>query len=329
MVKILNQYHRIKKYLKHVNGITESFQFQKENNLGKSIHHYNWWPDDSHSRWLSDFINNRGIMKNPSKTLALCSVFDEIEILEQVDTDFRVFFSGENLHNPRHAQYADYMLSRKKPFDIALGFDYFEHKKYLRFPLWLTYMFAPNATENEIRNRCNELRYPRIDKKLKFASLIARYDWNGIRGEMAELLKTIEKVDCPSALLHNDDTLHSQFNDDKTAYLMQYKFNICPENTNSYGYVTEKIFEAISSGCIPIYWGSYNKPELDILNQDAILFWDKDGENDDLIMFISEMYNNESRYVEFASQPRLIDNAEDKILQYFSELENKLKSVIC
>ena len=125
--------------------------------------------------FFTDSIKAGRMDSNPF--LIVDVVNDDLSILEHVDTNIRIFFSGENLHNPRHAQYADYMLSGKKPFDLALGFDYFEHENYLRFPLWLTYMFAPNATEEDIYKRCEELRFPKIDNKTRFASLIARYDW--------------------------------------------------------------------------------------------------------------------------------------------------------
>ncbi|KAF0997797.1 Alpha-(1,3)-fucosyltransferase, partial [Helicobacter pylori SS1] len=42
----------------------------------------------------------------------------------------------------------------------------------------------------------------------------------------------------------------------KSEFLSQYKFNLCFENTQGYGYVTEKIIDAYFSHTIPIYWGS-------------------------------------------------------------------------
>jgi hypothetical protein len=189
-------------------------------------------------------------------------------------------------------------------------------------------MFAPNATEEDIRKRCNELRFPKTDNKTKFASLIARYDWNGIRTEIAESIKNIGNIDCPSALMHNDDTLKNQFEDDKTAYLMQYKFNICPENTNAYGYVTEKLFEAISAGCIPIYWGNYNMPEDKILNKDAILFWEKEGNNIKLLETIKLLITSETAYQDYVNQPRLLEGAEDIIIEYFNNLESRIRKLV-
>lgn len=41
--------------------------------------------------------------------------------------------------------------------------------------------------------------------------------------------------------------------------LKNYKFIFCYENMkDQYGYITEKIFEAFVSGCVPIYWGASN-----------------------------------------------------------------------
>jgi hypothetical protein len=44
--------------------------------------------------------------------------------------------------------------------------------------------------------------------------------------------------------------------DDKMATLRNYKFAICFENTIFGGYFTEKIFDAMFSGCLPVYWGA-------------------------------------------------------------------------
>lgn len=44
--------------------------------------------------------------------------------------------------------------------------------------------------------------------------------------------------------------------DDKYKTIAQYKFNFCPENSRFEGYVTEKIFDAMACGNIPIYLGA-------------------------------------------------------------------------
>ncbi len=45
----------------------------------------------------------------------------------------------------------------------------------------------------------------------------------------------------------------------KLDYLRYYRFAICYENlAKTHGYITEKIFDCFSAGCVPIYWGADN-----------------------------------------------------------------------
>ena len=41
--------------------------------------------------------------------------------------------------------------------------------------------------------------------------------------------------------------------DDKCSLLSRFNINLCLENSISYGYVTEKLFDSFLSGCLPIY----------------------------------------------------------------------------
>jgi len=43
----------------------------------------------------------------------------------------------------------------------------------------------------------------------------------------------------------------------KKEMLKQYKFSICYENAKDIpGYITEKIFDSLFAGCVPVYWGA-------------------------------------------------------------------------
>jgi len=113
--------------------------------------------------------------------------------------------------------------------------------------------------------------------------------------------------------MHNDNSLVNSFADDKIAYLKQYRFNICPENSNAAGYTTEKLFESINCGCIPIYHGSFGAPEPEVVNPKAVLIWNDKNNNSSLISQVKELEENRKLYMEFASQPRLADTAEEWI----------------
>jgi hypothetical protein len=143
---------------------------------------------------------------------------------------------------------------------------------YIRFPSWLFSFFNPFDSKNIIMNKLQSFK--KKYKKSKFCALIADHDDTGIRTPLYELLSKIAPVDCPGKLFYNDNSLKELFIDDKARYLQQYKFNICPEDSVSPGYVTEKIFQALYSGCIPIYTGWNKDPEPDIINTNIILWYD-------------------------------------------------------
>ena len=171
------------------------------------------------------------------------------------------------------------------------------------------------------------MRYPQIVQKQCFAALIARYDWRGTRSSIVHDISSVAGVSCPSAVLHNDDTLVTQFKNNKVEYLKQFIFNICPENTNNIGYVTEKPFEAISAGCIPIYWGSFNQPEPQVLNHDAMILWNMFGDNAANLKQVEDLYTHPQLMLEFLHQPRLVENAEDYVIETIHQLENRLRSL--
>ncbi|HPH96715.1 MAG TPA: glycosyltransferase family 10 [Anaerolineaceae bacterium] len=49
----------------------------------------------------------------------------------------------------------------------------------------------------------------------------------------------------------------------KTETLARYRFAICYENTFAYpGYITEKLFDCLKAGCVPVYWGAPNVTDV-------------------------------------------------------------------
>lgn len=300
----------------------KSYKRQYFQNKERNVRFYNWWNEPYEQLWLYRFVRHRNLVPD-DKVLNFISVFGKKEVVNHITDGPIVFFTGENVHAQEHSAYADYLISDKKA-GLALGFDWIEEKHYLRFPLWIPFLFDPTADEEALRKRCEELRLPHFGERQKFAALVARYDWNGTRSQIYNALKHISSISCPSSVKHNDDDLKTLFGDDKKQYLKQFCFNICPENSNSYGYVTEKAFEAIDAGCIPIYWGSYDMPELGVLNQDAIIHWNMCGDNTKSVGLVEDLYSHPNRLLEFASQPRLVSDAEDHICGMVDKLSEKL-----
>ncbi len=323
---MIQELRHIFQYGREVYVASKSYKKQFAENRDRNIRFYNWWDEPYEQLWLYRFVKHRNIVP-ADKVLNFVSVFGKKGVAKLITDGPIVFFSGENLRSIDSCEYTDYLLSHNTA-KLALGFDMFEDARYLRFPLWIPFLFFPEADEKAIRTRCAEMRYPMIGERNKFAALVARFDWNGTRSQMYDAIKHIAPIGCPSLVHHNDDELKTKYNDNKIEYLRQFAFNICPENSNSFGYVTEKVFEAIAAGCIPIYWGSYNMPEPDILNQDAIIKWNMNGDNSANIALIEDLYAHPDRLHEFMAQPRLKPEAEEKIIHTIQQLEQGLRNIV-
>lgn len=311
------------KHREHREEVAKAKQIQSEG----QVHLYNFWGITAEDFWLYRFVQAHNLLATTKKTIGFWSVFGDRRLVDDVADDINVFYSGENVHLEMHIQYADYMLSNPK-IHLALGFDCFEHQKYQRLPLWIMYAFGDCYTFEDVCKRCDELRYPKIDDKKKWVSAVSSWDPSGIRAQIADVVGEVKKIDYPGKWRHNDDTLKNEFADDKIAYLKQYIFNICPENSNSYGYVTEKLFEAITAGCIPIYWGSYNDPELGIINKDVVLFYNEKDGGRALKKKMEQLIKDESYLNYFMGQPRLLQDAENKIWEMISGVKHRLEQII-
>ena len=317
------------------------------------ILYYNWWnKQPADEIWFTSFLQKRGFLERyPKVQFVFFSSLGNVNLLRldvlahpfkgrckhqhtgQIRQYVRIYFNGENNHHPNFTPYL-YNLLDYGSIDLSLGFDYTDDPRYLRFPLWILEMFPPQSTVDDIKRICNQLSCQQWDSAIRnrFCALVS-----GNRGpndpgaqrrtRLVESLNAITLVDCAGKLLHNTDELKERFGDNKAEFLKRYKFYICPENASVEGYVTEKVFHAIGSGCIPIYWGSNNNPEPDILNHDAILFWNPDGDNGDLMQQIEELHNDPIRYREFFEQPRLKPEAWQVVAGYFERLENHLNAL--
>lgn len=302
----------------------KKYQDEKKIFKNSTIKFFNFWDIENYEEfWLQRFIVERGLNPN-NKRINFFSVFGPRNKLKLEKATINIFFSGEAMS--RFKKYDDFCLNE---VDLALGFDDINADNYLRFPLWIMDFFEPNATLNSIEQKINQLNYYQnnsVKIREKFCSLIARHDENGLRKKIVTQLNQIETVDCAGKLFNNTASLKTDFNDNKISFLENYKFNICPENTNQQNYTTEKLFESIAAGCIPIYWGSNQQPEPNVINPQSVLFFD--DANNNLQHQINEIHQNDKLYLDFISQNPFQENAGKFIFETISKLESKLKEII-
>jgi len=110
---------------------------------------------------------------------------------------------------------------------------------------------------------------------------------------------------------------------DKIDFIKTTIFNICPENSITNGYCTEKIFHSLEAGCIPIYWGS--KPEPTILNDKCYLLIDEKLNKQKIQEDIKNLINNYKNYV---VDNIFKDNAKFEIERMYCEFENGIRELI-
>ena len=294
--------------------------------LGKNQYRLvNSWGNDVDRFWITQFIEQHF---STNKKVLMCSCFDYPCRYLRFNKAIRIFFTGENLQHSiiqnRTRWYGDHRL---KDVDLALGFEYKQESNYIRFPQWIWHrdFINPKATLEDIKQKIsniNKLETRLNSNRTRFIAQISRHDIGGIRMKLIELFDSIGQIDCAGEFNRNTDELQTVYNDKKEDFLANYRFCICPENSLGDGYITEKVFESIASGCIPIYWGACL--EEGILNPKAILRYEK-GKEKELFEQVQRLWTDENAYKEFAMQPPFLDGAAEKIWEMLENLKKKLK----
>jgi hypothetical protein len=266
------------------------------------------------------------IVKYYNPHIQFFSVFGNKSKIIKSKAPVKIFFSGENTNNIINKE--NYNGNCTDSVSLSFGFDYIEANNYLRFPLWLLYYFSANDSKDIIKNKLNNFKIKY--EKYKFCSLIAGHDRSGIRKRIYNEVSTIGPIDCPGIFLHNDNSLHKLYFNNKATYLQQYKFNICPENSTSYGYVTEKLFQSLYSGCIPIYNGWCKDIEPDIINPGIILWYDEVDKDNNILLLneIKKLYSNDNLYYSFIDQPFFCDTAIDKIYIMLKQFTENIQNTV-
>ncbi|MUU35108.1 fucosyltransferase [Helicobacter pylori] len=238
----------------------------------------NWWPLDKREskgfrkKFILYFILSQRykitLHQNPNKPsdLVFSNPLGSARKILSYQNTKRVFYTGEN-------EVPNFNL-----FDYAIGFDELDfNNRYLRMPLYYDRLHhkaeSVNDTTSPYKIKNNSLyalkkpshhfkeNHPNLcavvndesdPLKRGFASFVASNPNAPIRNAFYDALNSIEPVTGGGSV---KNTLGYNVKN-KSEFLSQYKFNLCFENSQGYGYVTEKIIDAYFSHTIPIYWGS-------------------------------------------------------------------------
>jgi hypothetical protein len=236
------------------------------------IAYINFWEDPSNDTYFTKFIAENigkvqmvGAKDNPD--ILIASVFGDIRNVVGIKAKCKLFFYGENLH--RFPPYNNDELLHQV-FDLVVGFR--SNNGHIRFPLWLVYY--PYYKYDETANLLKHIqsRYDENIKKTKpmFATCVSRHDMNGMRAKICDDVSVHGHVTYPSNFRNNAAPI-GDTPEDKIQFISQSVYNICPENSAYEGYCTEKIFQALEAGTIPVYWG-IDLPERGLINENKYCF---------------------------------------------------------
>ena len=343
----MNIIHFYGRYLKETHG------WNKEREVTRNgvMTFANWWKEDPHKNWFARFID-AGV-KEPERRIRFYSMFGPYSKLKEDYNGVKIFFSGENLEQPvshrilktdpiedriwedRRKLYGNYGAG---DVDLAIGFGLKDsdalygiegkrNTKYIRFPLWITYVFEPDCTHDDIKRTIDDINAARSLGR-KEALLLASHDFWGTRSDILKGIKGICDVSSAGKWHNNTRDLWDEYGNDKNKYLSEFKFNICPENVDAPGYVTEKIFDAFKCGVIPIYQGACGRPEPEVINTDAVLFWDYDGDNSETMSLIKKLNSDNVYYDNFMDQPKLKESAAEYVIACMDELRKCFDELI-
>lgn len=165
---------------------------------------------------------------------------------------------------------------------------------------------------------------------LNTAVCLCSHDTYGLRTKICDDLREVIYIKYPGRWRHNDDNLWSiRYNDNKLEYLKEFRFNICPENIDASYYCTEKLFDSFCSGCIPIYSGSMNNSEPELINHDALIFWDLDDQhNFSNKKEVRKLMEDQLYYEKFVRQEKLKPLMVDYLVYKLEELKTKISELV-
>ena len=294
------------------------------------IAYYNFWKDINNDNYFTRFLEHHfkeeiqvvSAFKCKDLDILISSCMGNIKFVKIIKAKCKIFYYGENLN--RFPPYNNDKLLQDT-FDLIVGFKPTNlSEKTIRFPLWLIYYpYYSYQDNNNILSYIQSQYDKNKNNNTKFGCLVARHDFGGQRKIILNFLSKEGKVDCPGLFNNNIPSIGPN-PDDKIKFMSNYQFNICPENSKYPSYHTEKIFQALEAGCIPLYWG-VDKPEKEIINENKYCFCNVENQ----LLLQENVLNCVKNKEAFLSGPVFKEGGSDIIKGYydtlFSEINKKLK----
>jgi hypothetical protein len=173
----------------------------------------------------------------------VCSAADKPDVLVYGDfgeehwkfTGLKVYLTGENM-SPDFNE-CDLAFT---PFEIP------GDPRAVRLPYFAQALGNPNALLRRGSSAAGSAM------AAGFCSFVVSNPRSWPRNRFFKKMNRRRRVDSGGSLFNN---LRGKVTD-KSKFISQYRFNIAFENTETNGYITEKLTDPLLAGTIPIYWGA-------------------------------------------------------------------------
>ena len=195
--------------------------------------------------------------------------------------------------------------------------------RYLKYPsfLWNNIKLIEKMREKALNT---------TPLRTKFCAAIISNNVTSFRVKFINELNKYKKIDMGGKFLNNVGGLVKN----KLEFLSSYKFSIAMENSEGDGYVSEKIFDSLISGTIPIYYGDYTIDEF--INPKSFILIKNERNIKEKIEYIKEIDNNPEKYLNIIKESILInENIVDETIKekdeflynIFSQEKEKAKRI--
>jgi len=216
----------------------------------------------------------------------------------------KIFYSSE--HNKPDMSKCDWAFSYAYEEEI-------KNSRYMRIPEYFWFgagknlvkpkNYADKIIKQKRKKFCNFIYTNEVDYRIDFLKKLSKY----------------RKVDAPGRSMNNMPPLEKEghrnlsaeeWTEHKLAFMKDYKFAVAFENYKISGYTDEKLYHAMISGVIPIYYGN---PEVEKdFNSRSFIYVNKFKNFNEAIKFIIKVDNDPELYRKILSEPFYHSNAPNK-----------------
>jgi hypothetical protein len=221
------------------------------------------------------------------------------------------------------------------PNQWALGYNKFEHERYLRqpsgvFDVWTMYDES-RLVDNPLSWLTEKRNFDLISKRnIGFCS-ITQASNNEYRGKIFDKLSEYKQISSSGPwrqTIHGAEGLNKyQWQNmdfvgridgltyrEKINFFKKYKFNISIHYTNTDYILQEKLYHAFFSGAIPIFFGNRYILE-EGFNPESFINLHEFTNLDDFLSLVKEIDINENLYKKYIESPIFLDN---KLPEYYN-----------